>query len=401
MTPAGLGALSNTVRFIYKFILLQVSTAAGYSPSQHSLRHGQRKDVAMAARQATAKTRGAKLRRRQLRESRGKSLATSELREGLTYSSSCLLTSNATSDLDTEEIPAPLFPPTLQPVDPHPERAIVFFDLETTGFSRTCDITQIAAQSSEGATFSTYMLPAEAISAGATEATGLAVEVRNASRVLTLHGKPVASVSQEEGMTLFIQWLESLGRSTLLVAHNCMTFDRKVLLNSALETGKIADLQEWVDGFADTLPALRAAVPGHTSYTLSSLYSHVIGRAFPAHNAIADVAALAELMSTVAVNLHAYSVSTPSSLDGLKFDAGKRERAVTFLPAVNAKCLTSAMATKAAESGLTLGHFRLAYRRSQAMGVEQLMKEDARGKRRVTANKRIISAITEYIASSE
>ena len=59
------------------------------------------------------------------------------------------------------------------------------------------------------------------------------------------------------------------------------------------------------------------------------------------------------------------------------------------------------MATKAAESGLTLGHFRLAYRRSQAMGVEQLMKEDARGKRRVTANKRIISAITEYIASSE
>ena len=79
----------------------------------------------MAAGQATAQACCGRLERWQLRESRGKLQAVSELKEGVTYSSLCLLTSNSTSDLDTEEIPAPLFPSILQPVDPHSERAII------------------------------------------------------------------------------------------------------------------------------------------------------------------------------------------------------------------------------------------------------------------------------------
>ena len=122
------------------------------SPSQHALQRGNRLDKAGAARRKLSATKSSKLRRRQLRESRGQTQAVSELREGTTYASACA----SSADLDTEKIPDPLTPPAMEKPVSTAAVKVVYFDLETTGLARASEILQIAALTSDGKSFSRY-----------------------------------------------------------------------------------------------------------------------------------------------------------------------------------------------------------------------------------------------------
>ena len=99
--------------------------------------------------------------------------------------------------------------------------------------------------------------------------TGLSVVVDQGRKQLAMHGKLVESCSQAEGLRRFVSWLENIGKSVVLVAHNCYTFDMRAFVNAARREGLFAEIQEWVDGFCDSLPIFKQAFPGHSSYSLS------------------------------------------------------------------------------------------------------------------------------------
>lgn len=114
---------------------------------------------------------------------------------------------NTVSDEDVTEIP-PAW------CDPGPLSSCsgptVVFDLETTGLGCNSCITQIAAATSDHAkAFSTYVLPDCPISAKATEVTGICVRRIGGKSVLEVNGKEVVSLSIQDALKAFHDWLSS------------------------------------------------------------------------------------------------------------------------------------------------------------------------------------------------
>ena len=62
-----------------------------------------------------------------------------------------------------------------------------------------------------------------------------------------------------------------MGKSVVLVAHNCFMFNMRVLVNAAQREGVMNELEEWVSGFSDALPVLKARLAGKESYSLPVL----------------------------------------------------------------------------------------------------------------------------------
>ena len=60
------------------------------------------------------------------------------------------------------------------------------------------------------------------------------------------------------------------------------------------------------------------------------------------------------------------------------------------------KVVSETMAKKIAESGLNYSHIKLAFDRNGDDGIKDLFTEKFVGKRRVTADKKIISKVCEY-----
>ena len=77
---------------------------------------------------------------------------------------------------------------------------MVYFDLETTSFHKTCDIVQLAACCGEEA-FSNYVLPNQAIDSRASEVTDISV----ISGELYNHGQRVYSVTLSTCLTNFVK----------------------------------------------------------------------------------------------------------------------------------------------------------------------------------------------------
>ena len=77
-------------------------------------------------------------------------------------------------------------------------------------------------------------------------------------------------------------------------AHNCKSFDCRVLLNKLSLCGAVDRLKAVVLGFADTLPAFKEAHPGLKSYSLENLVSAKLSATYAAHDAVADVDALSD-----------------------------------------------------------------------------------------------------------
>uniref|UniRef100_A0AAV2KLA0 Exonuclease domain-containing protein n=1 Tax=Knipowitschia caucasica TaxID=637954 RepID=A0AAV2KLA0_KNICA len=79
---------------------------------------------------------------------------------------------------------------------------LVFFDLETTGLSRDCEVVQLAAVSSSHS-LNLYILPRGAMERGASRVTGLRVH-KNA---LYLHQRPLLCTPPTEALLAFLCFL--------------------------------------------------------------------------------------------------------------------------------------------------------------------------------------------------
>lgn len=57
------------------------------------------------------------------------------------------------------------------------------------------------------------------------------------------------------------------------------------------------EMQEWVDGFCDSLPVFKIVFAGSPSYFPSSLFEEKFRKSFSAHDPASDVAALSQLLT--------------------------------------------------------------------------------------------------------
>ena len=276
------------------------------------------------------------------------------------------------------------------------EAKYIIFDLETTSLSKESEIVQIAAREcGKERSFSAFLMPEGAISAGASRVTGLkTVGSRPETKKLLHHGKPVQALSQQEGMRQFSTFLGNTGSSVVLVAHNCHAFDMMVLLNTISKL-KLEEHFRFVEGFADTLPAFQASCLDQPSYSLPKLHGAILGSEFCAHDAVEDALALDRLMKELKPNLVANSITAESAVALAQYQAGKSHGLLTLQSLVADGIVSKGMAEKIAASGLALRHLLLAARRDAENGIKCLFREKINGRFRITNLKGIIVSVQE------
>jgi DNA polymerase III epsilon subunit-like protein len=201
------------------------------------------------------------------------------------------------------------------------DHCVILFDLETTGFSRTTNrIIQIAAKvlGNDMDLFSRYVRPAdERVSDFIAGFTGIS------QSFLDSEGVDTASALDD-----FTAWVRttSKGKPVILVAHNGRRFDVPFLASEYHRHSKL----NWVEdgnifGFADSYLVLKRnevwANKGiaPSSFKQVKIYAHLLGaEPVSAHNAIADVSCLEEILEHVDVRERWRSL-TMNSLFCLKY----------------------------------------------------------------------------------
>lgn len=115
--------------------------------------------------------------------------------------------------------------------------------------------------------------------------------------MLFYDGKPITdAVAIDVALKNFIEWLKSR-MPCILVAHNCKSFDARFLVQAAEKNGVIDDLAQTVSGFTDSLPAFRELLPERKSHSQENLVQDLLCKSYEAHNALADVQTLYQLVN--------------------------------------------------------------------------------------------------------
>ena len=110
-----------------------------------------------------------------------------------------------------------------------------------------------------GNDFNQYIMPAGDIDVSIQRIINLNVVRRSGKRVLvntkTLQVLP--TVTSEDALDKFLDWIESGGKPVVLVAHNGHSFDMRHLLYSLVESEKYDRASVCIKGFVDKLPMFR------------------------------------------------------------------------------------------------------------------------------------------------
>ncbi|XP_065941597.1 uncharacterized protein [Magallana gigas] len=336
-----------------------------------------------------------KKRRREKKEQQSNHQKTCEVREGKSYETAVDMNNNICSD-DICEIPPPQTEQTCKELIPGVEYAYVSFDLETTGLGNDSEITQIGAAYIHDKSYSQYLLPSKRISTSAIALTGLTV----AGSQMYKEGEPVPSTSTSEGLTNFLQWLSSIHKPVVLVAHNAR-FDANAFCRALITNDMNGDAGKVIQGFVDTLSLFRKERPGLCSYKQTDLVKSFIQTDYNAHDAASDAKALLQLLTSQNFSEHIllqHSFSFDSYISLLNYHEMVQKNSSSLMCLVNNKVISKMIMTRIAKSGLSFSHLLLAYKRDSQHGVLRLLSENTcEGKPRVTSNKKIIGNLCSYI----
>ena len=139
--------------------------------------------------------------------------------------------------------------------------------------------------------------------------------------MLFYDGKPITdAVAIDVALKNFIEWLKSR-IPCILVAHNCKSFDAKFLVQAAEKNRFMDDLAQTVSGFTDSLPPFRELLPERKSHSQENLVQDLLGKSYEAHNALADVQTLYQLvnkfLNVKLLQKHSFKVSWVASYQKL------------------------------------------------------------------------------------
>jgi DNA polymerase III alpha subunit (gram-positive type) len=126
------------------------------------------------------------------------------------------------------------------------------------------------------------------------------------------YGNPVDALNINQGLTDFLTFLKQFPRA-VLVTHNCRQFDSIRLVRTVHRLDRVSELCGVVTGFVESLLLMRALHPGLSSYSQVNLVASLLYKTYSAHDALADVRTLEELVSGVPSDVmmgHFFSVDS-------------------------------------------------------------------------------------------
>ncbi|KAK0075914.1 hypothetical protein PV326_011190, partial [Microctonus aethiopoides] len=273
---------------------------------------------------------------------------------------------------------------------------VVYFDLETTGLDASKEVVQIAAKYSE-VEFNIYIKPEREFSSQASKITGLHLKDNDLyykCNLLISHSKLDAAKS-------FLQFLESINNTIILIAHNCFKFDCPALLDFLRNEGLLNEFSKLVAGFADSLPLLklklknkRGAKASYRQEVLAEefLDSHLLSNA---HNAANDVDVLQKLVEHNNIDIkikdimeNFKSVHEIMMEKAEKIKCNEIQKSLQFLLVDKNKKydggLSIHMIKKMAVTGITFENLRQCFESNGPKGIRILLAQDVGGKPRIT-----------------
>ncbi|KAK0159464.1 hypothetical protein PV327_011114 [Microctonus hyperodae] len=169
--------------------------------------------------------------------------------------------------------------------------AFVFFDLETGGYKVGKDILQIAMKN-ENLCFNIYITPRQLVDASASTVHGLTYK----DKQVYLNGKGMSSVTRKFAFSKTIEFLKSLKKKLILIAHNCL-FDTRHFMHAVTQLLQIEALCDIIIEFSDSLPLFKLKLPNRPNkYSLAVLGEKLLQTSMSsAHNALFDVEVLEKL----------------------------------------------------------------------------------------------------------
>ena len=173
-------------------------------------------------------------------------------------------------------------------------------------------------------------------------------------------GQPITdAIATDVALKNFIEWLKSR-IPCILVAHNCKSFDARFLVQAAQKNEVIFDLAQTASGFTDSLPAFRELLPERKSHNQENLVQDLLCKSYEAHNALADVQTLYQLvnkfLNVKLLQKHSFKVSWVAYYQRL---LKEKKFLVDTLPLLREKYMSASMAIKCANSGLGLHYLTL------------------------------------------
>lgn len=170
-----------------------------------------------------------------------------------------------------------------------------FFTCMIEKIERTSHIIQIAAVSPSGS-FSCYVKPKKGIESQASNVTGITFE----NNQMYHQNQPVKALLIKDAMTKFFSFIGSQN-TVMLVGHNVKVFDCYVLSNALRSCGMLGCL-DVVGGYLDTLVLFRSTHADLQSFKQESIYQHLVGKSYDAHNALCDVQALNKILEVASIH---------------------------------------------------------------------------------------------------
>ena len=213
------------------------------------------------------------------------------------------------------------------------------------------EIIQIAAVQTKDDVFNRYVWPEHGyIPAKISKITGIEI-----------HGKMFSNSVEVIYVSLQQALNELFDRfsGSILHAHNA-TFDAKMLVKACQNLG--IDVASKGISFCDTLSMFREAFPQKESYKQEYLVCTIIGQAYNAHNAAADVCALMELYqkapSTVKEN-SSYYFAVASVKQSIAVIENKKKYLPGYKFLIDDKAISEYMAAKLSSGGISVDRLQL------------------------------------------
>lgn len=240
----------------------------------------------------------------------------------------------------------------------------VVFDLETTGLSRTSDITQISAYDGTNM-LNLYVSPRQSISSKASDVTGITFSFER--NQMYCHGVPVESVCIRTALLQLIEMIQKKSRP-VLVGHNIHSYDVPVLRNLLREFNLLSSFDNLIYGCIDTLKIAKREIPKADvqNYKQQTLVQKFLEIVYDAHNSEEDVRSLYKLF-------HLKLKQTCSGKDLFPFNYLSIVEG--FSGVIVKKVISKDTARKLSCTGLSLHHLELAYKRNNDDGVKSIMQE--------------------------
>ncbi|XP_063992385.1 uncharacterized protein LOC135170470 [Diachasmimorpha longicaudata] len=182
---------------------------------------------------------------------------------------------------------------------------IVYFDVQSTGFSGGAEVIQLAARYQDRS-YSDYIMPKKEIPDEVTDLTGL---FKWRSMMVNSYNncEPVPAEDKQTAVNNFFAFLKSVGEEVILVAHNCLHYDAPMLSGLMYEVDKVGDFKKLVFGFSEVLGLFRKKLKGRRDekhgFKLEKLAGHFLHEKNKTLNSVVHVKWLQGLVKHPRINI--------------------------------------------------------------------------------------------------